>query len=82
MKKVKFPYSRNAPFVLRMKPGYYSWCSCGNSRKQPFCDGSHEETGLFPLRVEITAEKEVRWCGCKSSQNAPFCDGTHVKFST
>ena len=21
----------------------YYWCSCGNSSKQPFCDGSHNK---------------------------------------
>lgn len=80
MPKKKFTNARNEPFVLLMKPGKYAWCSCGESKKQPFCDGTHENTGMYPVTVHITEEKQVAWCGCKSSQNAPFCDGTHKKF--
>lgn len=79
--KKKFPHAQNAPFILTMKPGRYAWCSCGNSKKQPFCDGSHEETGMYPKIEIIEEEREVKWCGCKSSENAPFCDGTHRKFT-
>ena len=80
MKKKKFPFAQNAPFVLDMKPGKYAWCACGESQKQPFCDGSHGPTGMFPIYIEITEEKKVAWCGCKSSEAKPFCDGTHKKF--
>lgn len=80
MKKKKFPYAQNEPFVLDMKPGKYAWCSCGESQKQPFCDGRHEETGMYPIVVTITEQQIVKWCGCKSSENAPYCDGTHKKF--
>ncbi len=80
MKRKKFPYAQNAPFSLEMSPGKYAWCSCGESKKQPFCDGNHGETGLYPLIEEITETKTVHWCGCKSSEKAPFCDGTHKKF--
>merc|ERR1719187_3183255 len=34
----------------------YAWCSCGYSKKQPFCDGSHRtpdfNTSLKPIRWE------------------------------
>ncbi|MBP9855053.1 MAG: CDGSH iron-sulfur domain-containing protein [Candidatus Omnitrophica bacterium] len=80
MAKKKFTYAQNAPFLVTVKPGKYSWCSCGESKKQPFCDGSHENTGMYPVIVQITEEKQVAWCGCKSSQNPPYCDGTHKKF--
>ena len=33
----------------------YYWCSCGRSKNQPFCDGSHEGTEFKP--VAFTAEK-------------------------
>ena len=26
-----------------LKGKSYYWCSCGKSKKQPFCDGSHEK---------------------------------------
>ncbi|MBI4430261.1 MAG: CDGSH iron-sulfur domain-containing protein [Candidatus Omnitrophica bacterium] len=72
---------RNAPFVMEMKPGNYAWCACGESEKQPFCDGSHarKNTGMQPVRVTIDAKKKVAWCGCKESAKKPFCDGTHSK---
>ena len=73
----KFPYARNAPFVMTVKPGKYAWCSCGQSKKQPFCDGSHSDTGMYPVLTVIEEEKQVAWCGCKCSEHAPFCDGMH-----
>ncbi len=81
MPKKKFPYARNGPFVMETKPGRYAWCSCGESKKQPFCDGSHESTGMHPFIEIITQTKTVAWCGCKSSEAKPFCDGTHKKWS-
>ena len=72
---------QNAPYVMDMQPGNYAWCSCGESERQPFCDGSHarKNTGKTPIRVMIDAPKKVAWCGCKQSANKPYCDGTHSK---
>jgi CDGSH-type Zn-finger protein len=69
------------PFVMDMQPGEYWWCSCGESAKQPFCDGAHKtkSQGMHPMRVVIDAPKKVAWCGCKASSKKPFCDGTHIK---
>ena len=58
----------------------YRWCSCGQSLKQPFCDGSHEGTAFKPLRFSIEQSvKQVNLCGCKLSSNKPFCDGEACK---
>jgi CDGSH-type Zn-finger protein len=67
------------PYVMEMQPGEYWWCSCGHSKTQPFCDGSHSAsgTGLSPVRVAIDAPRKVAWCGCKHSAKPPFCDGSH-----
>ncbi len=73
--------SQNHPHVLKMAPGRYAWCSCGNSKKQPFCDGTHESTGMRPLFIEIKDEQTIAWCGCKVSGKKPFCDGTHKKYA-
>ncbi|CAF0785100.1 unnamed protein product [Brachionus calyciflorus] len=64
----------------------YSWCSCGASKKQPFCDGAHKKLNeslkegqdkLVPLRFVCEETRTVYFCMCKSSSNRPFCDGTH-----
>ncbi len=73
--------TNNHPYIMTVKPGRYAWCSCGESTKQPFCDGSHGPTGLRPVFEEITEEKQVAWCGCKATSKKPFCDGTHSKMS-
>ena len=72
---------QKAPFVMEMQPGEYHWCACGESEKQPFCDGAHKRknTGMHPIVVKIDTAKKVAWCGCKESANKPFCDGTHSK---
>ncbi len=65
------------PAVLELEPGEYFWCQCGESRNQPFCDGSHEGTEFSPVRVEITEKKRYALCQCKQTENQPYCDGTH-----
>jgi CDGSH-type Zn-finger protein len=65
------------PFVLDAQPGAYHWCSCGRSKSQPFCDGSHKGTGFAPLKVDIAEARKVAWCGCRHSKNGAFCDGSH-----
>jgi CDGSH iron-sulfur domain-containing protein 3 len=73
--------AQKGPYVRDEKPGRYSWCSCGHSQNQPYCDGTHrtQNTDLHSLKVEITEAKQVAWCGCKHSGTKPFCDGTHNK---
>ncbi|OGR88779.1 MAG: cytochrome C551 [Elusimicrobia bacterium RIFCSPHIGHO2_02_FULL_57_9] len=70
---------QNVPYVIEETSGKKAWCSCGESEKQPYCDGSHarKNTGKHPIRVELTEAKKVAWCGCKQSKNPPYCDGSH-----
>ena len=65
------------PAVLELEAGDYYWCSCGQSAKQPFCDGSHKATSFKPLKVSFDTARKVALCTCKRSAKAPFCDGTH-----
>ena len=65
------------PVVKKEQPGSYWWCSCGRSKSQPFCDGSHSGTGFTPVEVTIEEERNVAWCACKHSKKGAFCDGSH-----
>ncbi|HHG83935.1 MAG TPA: CDGSH iron-sulfur domain-containing protein [Bacteroidetes bacterium] len=67
------------PYGVDLEVGTYWWCACGDSKHQPFCDGSHKGTGFTPEKVEITESKTYWLCGCKATAKAPFCDGTHKK---
>ncbi|HKI62584.1 MAG TPA: CDGSH iron-sulfur domain-containing protein [Mariprofundaceae bacterium] len=66
------------PKVMDLEPGTYYWCACGRSANQPFCDGSHKDTGFTPREINITEKRKVALCQCKQSNNAPFCDGSHA----
>ncbi|TKR76591.1 hypothetical protein L596_017707 [Steinernema carpocapsae] len=58
----------------------YSWCSCGHSASQPFCDGSHKRPGTTNVRpVRFSVEKSGTYllCQCKQTENRPLCDGAH-----
>ncbi len=68
----------NAPAKAELKAGQtYAWCACGRSGTQPFCDGSHQGTGIDPIVFTAEADSEVWLCMCKGSKAAPICDGSH-----
>lgn len=70
--------AQKAPYPVEVTAGKdYWWCACGRSSKQPFCDGSHKDTGLSP--VKWTAEKDGKawFCGCKQTKTPTLCDGSH-----
>jgi len=70
--------AKKAPFPVEVEEGKnYFWCSCGLSKAQPFCDGSHKGTEFAPVRYAAEANKKVFFCGCKHSKTSPLCDGSH-----
>lgn len=72
--------AQRTPLAVEVTEGKtYFWCSCGKSARQPFCDGSHKDTGFVPLKYEAPETRRVFFCGCKHSANAPMCDGSHGK---
>jgi len=73
--------AQKSPFKVKVEKGKtYSWCTCGLSQKQPFCDGKHKKEGKFnSLKYYSEEGKDVYFCGCKMTKNPPFCDGSHSK---
>lgn len=81
--------AQNKPFKVTLKKGEtYYYCTCGRSKNQPFCDGSHNEEGCTykPLKFVFEGEDEnpdeeqkVSLCGCKHNKTdkGPYCDGSH-----
>jgi CDGSH-type Zn-finger protein/mannose-6-phosphate isomerase-like protein (cupin superfamily) len=65
-------------FYYEVKAGKrYLWCSCGRSKTQPFCDGSHVGSGYLPVAFKAERDEDVIFCGCKHTGTPPFCDGAH-----
>jgi glutamate synthase domain-containing protein 2/CDGSH-type Zn-finger protein len=72
----------NKPVKVNLAKGQeYHFCTCGRSRSQPFCDGSHAGTGFTPRVIVSDQDQEAYLCACKHTRNAPFCDGTHARFT-
>jgi CDGSH-type Zn-finger protein len=67
------------PYDVDVEEGKtYKWCRCGRSKTQPFCDKSHEGTGIEPVTFVAARTEMVYLCGCKETGNPPYCDGTHT----
>lgn len=70
----------DGPFAVDVEAGKnYFWCACGKSANQPFCDGSHKDTGFAPFKYTADVSRKVYFCGCKQTMNQPYCDGSHNK---
>jgi CDGSH iron-sulfur domain-containing protein 3 len=70
--------AQKAPYKVAVEAGKsYWWCACGQSKNQPFCDGSHKGSGFSPKEHKAEKDGDAWFCGCKNSKNAPMCDGTH-----
>lgn len=74
------------PLMITVEPGkVYSWCSCGLTANEPFCDSAHKNVIGMPFRsVKVKFEKaeEVYFCRCKKTSTPPFCDGTHNRLAS
>lgn len=68
------------PVICELKKGTkYAWCSCGMSKTQPFCDGTHRGTEFKPIKFIADKSGKKTFCQCKHTNTPPYCDGTHAK---
>jgi glutamate synthase domain-containing protein 2/CDGSH-type Zn-finger protein len=68
------------PIAVNLEEGKeYVYCACGRSSDQPFCDGSHEGSGITPLAFVAKKSGKAILCRCKQTATPPYCDGTHAR---
>jgi len=70
------------PKKVSLKAGEsYYYCTCGRSKNQPFCDGSHAGTSFTPMAFTVEEDGIFSLCQCKHTGQSPFCDNAHLKLS-
>ena len=69
--------TQKSPYAVELEAGDHYWCACGLSKSQPFCDGTHDGTGIDPVKFTVTEKETMYLCGCRATKGQPFCDGTH-----
>ena len=73
----------NQPNYVDETPGKKIYCTCGESAKKPYCDGSHEmfNTGKSPIEFEASQAKRMAICDCGQSSKLPFCGALTQSYS-
>ena len=54
--------AQKASYPVDLAAGDYWWCACGQSKKQPFCDGSHKGTEFTPMKFTLAQAETKRLC--------------------
>jgi CDGSH-type Zn-finger protein len=77
---MKGSIAQKTPSAVELEGGKtYYWCSCGLSKNQPFCDGTHKGTAFTPVAHTAAASGVAYLCSCKQTNAAPLCDGSHKR---
>lgn len=82
-KKGKKMHWQDHPYKIAVTAGEKkSFCSCGQTKNPPYCDGSHKGSLIQPHRVVFEEDQTVSICGCGLSKKMPYCDGSHKSCKT
>jgi len=76
----EFRYAKKGtsyPLKAKLAAGKYKWCTCGQTKMVPWCDGTCK--GDKPVRFELKKKAKVEICNCGLTKTPPFCDGSHKK---
>ena len=64
------------PFPVKLEAGSdYFWCSCGQSKQQPFCDGSHKGTQHSPENLLLKKQRLHTCAAVKKPQTVRSATG-------
>jgi len=66
------------PYVVKVEAEKTVYlCQCGKTASPPYCDASHQGTGISPLAFTPESDGNIHICGCGKTGTAPLCDGSH-----